>query len=155
MLERSLKRRYSIHSCWQGKNVAKVTEDIRSVCGKCGEEWHVIVAMVGSKIAKVQCKLCGKLHRHRTADGPAQRISTGKPRAAAAVKKPGMPISNTPLIEADPDRPIRSYSIKESFEVGDRITHQIFGSGVVEMQAGPGKIQVFFPQGRRVLAHQR
>ena len=31
----------------------KVGQDIESICGKCGDVWHVVVAMNGTAIAKV------------------------------------------------------------------------------------------------------
>lgn len=58
------------------------------------------------------------------------------------------------MIEADPRRPVRSYAASESFSPGDRITHKTFGEGLVEAIAGPGKIQVFFRTGRKVLVHE-
>ena len=33
-----------------------VAKDIEAVCSKCGESWHVIVAVSDGKIAQVQCK---------------------------------------------------------------------------------------------------
>ena len=36
-----------------------VGKDIESICGKCGDVWHVVVAKMGEQIAKVQCKQCG------------------------------------------------------------------------------------------------
>jgi hypothetical protein len=39
--------------------------------------------------------------------------------------------------------------------VADRIEHPQFGAGVVERLLGPGKMQVFFAGGSRVLVHGR
>jgi hypothetical protein len=55
----------------------------------------------------------------------------------------------------DPSRPLRSYQSTDHYHVGDRIAHPRFGAGVVERVAGPGKVQVFFPDGHRVLVHGR
>ena len=52
-------------------------------------------------------------------------------------------------------RPVRSYSIRETFEVSDRVDHPKFGVGVVESSPGPGKISVMFPAGRRILAQAK
>ena len=57
--------------------------------------------------------------------------------------------------EPDPARPLRSYGLSESFDVGDPVEHKTFGTGVVELVLEDRKIQVFFPVGRKVLAHQR
>ena len=139
-----------------------VGADIESICGKCGDVWHVVVAMVGSTVAKVECKMCGRQHRHRPPGGQvsASRAtrttarSLGSSKASSSGTR-GKAVSNEPLVMADISRPVRSYAISETFTVGDRIHHQTFGDGVVEMVVGPGKIQVFFPAGRRVMAHER
>lgn len=135
-----------------------VGADIESICGKCGDVWHVVVAKVGEEIAKVQCKQCGGTHRHRPPGGAPPRVrasratateraSGSKPPATAAPKA-----EEGPLVEADPSRPPRPYRPTESYAASDRVEHPTFGSGVVELSPGPGKIQVFFPSGRRILA---
>ena len=140
---------------------ASVGADIESICGKCGDVWHVVVAMVGTKVAKVECKQCGKQHRHKPPGGKATttRSSTGRASTSrsktSSTKAKGQSQANEPLVQVDLTKPLRPYGISESFAVGDRIDHSKFGNGVVEMQVGPGKIQVFFPTGRRVMAHER
>lgn len=137
---------------------AAVGADIESICGKCGDVWHVVVAMVGDRVAKVLCKQCGGQHRHRPPGGTTA-TSTPRKRATkagtATTRARGQSQANEPLVKADPKRPVRTYAINETFCVGDRIDHSKFGSGVVELVVGPGKIQVFFPTGRRVMAHER
>jgi hypothetical protein len=59
------------------------------------------------------------------------------------------------LIEADPDRPVRAYSIFESFEPGDQITHPNLGTGVVQGIMGRGKISVLFADEMKLLVHER
>ena len=59
------------------------------------------------------------------------------------------------MVAIDPSVPLRPYSITDSFTVGDRIDHRTFGAGIVELVLEGGKMQVFFPSGRRLLAHQR
>ncbi len=137
---------------------ASVGADIESICGKCGDVWHVVVAMVGDRVAKVECKQCGKQHRHKPPGGTtvrSTRKSTSKKASASASTSRGQSQTNEPLVKVDLNKPLRPYAISESFGVGDRIDHAKFGSGVVEMVVGPGKIQVFFPTGRRVMAHDR
>ncbi len=135
-----------------------VGADIESICGKCGDVWHVVVAMIGDKVVKVECKQCGRQHRHKPPGGTTVRVSKrGKVSASkrAPKKAQGQSQSSEPLIPFNPKRPPRSYAITESFQVGDRIAHRKFGEGVVELIVGPGKVQVFFPSGRRVMAHER
>jgi hypothetical protein len=142
---------------------APVGADIESLCSKCGDVWHVVVAKVGERIVKVMCKQCQGQHRYKPPGGapaargastPAARGASGSatrsaaPRRAAAAPPP----PPTPLVPPDLSRPVRPYRATEAFRPGDRITHSNFGSGVVEAAAGPGRIQVFFPGGRKVLA---
>ena len=42
-----------------------VGQDIEALCGRCGQVWHVVMAKMGDKIAKVVCKRCGGHHRYR------------------------------------------------------------------------------------------
>ena len=132
-----------------------VGRDIESICGKCGEVWHVVVAMVGSKIAKVQCKECGAEHRYRPVAGAktkaAKKTTTRKTRKT----RTSTATVQVPQVEADLSRPVRSYALSESYSAGDRIDHRTFGLGVVEGSIGRGKISVRFPDTRRVMAHER
>lgn len=134
---------------------AEVGADIESICNKCGDVWHVVVAKVGDKIAKVQCKQCGGYHRYRPLSGTGSKGAAKKrnPSAAgrAATKEPVARIDK-PMIEADTSKPVRSYNYADTYQPGDRIDHPKFGHGVVELTSEPGKMQVFFADGRRVLA---
>ena len=41
------------------------------MCGRCGQVWHVVMAKMGDKIAKVVCKRCGGHHRYRDENADA------------------------------------------------------------------------------------
>lgn len=142
---------------------ALVGADVESICGKCGDVWHVVVAKVGDKIVKVQCKQCGAQHRHsppaavrekerlaREAARAGRVSSPSKPKASRAPKPPP-----GPSVQADPSRPPRPYRPADTFAVADTVEHSSFGVGVVEAIPEPGKIQVYFPEGRRVLVMGR
>lgn len=138
-------------------NPVAVGKDVFAVCGKCGDEWHVIVSLDGGRITKVQCKVCMSYHRYKPQageeriDGAAVRRTVGAKKRATATK----PSASTPVIEADMSRPVRNYAMSETFEPGDRIDHPKFGHGVVEATPQAGKMMVHFPSGRRTLAHGR
>ena len=133
---------------------AAVGADIESLCSKCGDVWHVVVAKVGEEVVKVQCKQCGGYHRHRSVNGaPAV-----KKERTARVSRPPRPVVErfeTPQVAADLTKPTRTYSPREKFVVGDRVEHPSFGAGVVEACPEPGKMTVFFPSGRKVLVHEK
>src|SRR5690606_4289784 len=112
---------------------------------------------VGEQIVKVQCKQCGGYHRHRP-PGSSERASrsTGtRARRAAASSSATAPRAHEPQVEADLSRPIKPYRFDGEYEPGDRIEHPKFGDGVVEVTGEPGKMQVFFSDGRRVLARAK
>lgn len=132
-----------------------VGADLKAVCGKCkGTTFHVVLAMVDSQIARVQCKSCGAQHRYRPPDGAQKRRATATAQKTTRAKKAAAapPESPTPTVEPDLSKPIRGYSFRERFEAGERIDHSKFGIGVVESIDAPGKMTVWFPDGRRVLA---
>jgi len=128
-----------------------VGADIEAVCGRCGTSWHVVIAMAAGRIAQVECRQCGKRHRLRSvsADGPRPHRRTGAPAAHKRIS------ASRPLLAPDPSRPPRLYRPAERYAPADRIEHPRFGLGVVERVLGPGKIQVFFADGQRVLVHER
>jgi hypothetical protein len=132
-----------------------VGEDIEALCGKCGQVWHVVMAKVGTRIAKVVCKRCHGQHLYRTEtpDGPVlgDRAVTSGTRKTARTRTPEVP-EPPPIPPFDPSKPPRAYAATGSFVAGDRVNHATFGTGVVTGSPGAGKVEVAFPAGRRVLA---
>lgn len=66
-------------------------------------------------------------------------------------RKPA-PTLAPPPIEADPGRPVKSYSASMRYEVGDQVTHPKFGTGVVQT-IDQAKVDILFEAGRRTLVH--
>ena len=60
-----------------------------------------------------------------------------------------------PVPAFDPSKPPRPYAPSDSFHTGDRVSHPKFGVGVVTGSPGPGKVEIAFTSGRRVLASAR
>lgn len=135
---------------------AAVGADIASICRKCGDVWHVVVAKVGTSIAKVQCKECGGTHRYKDPAGKAKPAPTRRARATGTKKttKKADTLPPSPTIEPDTTKPVRAYNAREEFSPGERIDHVKFGVGVVE-QGADGKIRVFFDTGRKFLAQAK
>ncbi len=133
-----------------------VGADVASICRKCGDAWHVIVASVDGKIAKVQCKGCGGTHRFRAPPGAseAKPAKATRKKAVSKASKSKTRVKKV-IVEADMTRPIRAYSMRETYTTGDRIEHPKFGEGVVETTASPIKIEVHFAEGSRTLIHAR
>lgn len=129
-----------------------VGSEVQSICGKCGDSWHVVIALEGRRIAKVECLDCGKRHRHRdpAANSDASRKSDTKRRATTRAK-----LRVAEVVEADPSRASRPFRMTQTYQVGDRVEHSSFGEGVVQESAGPKKVRVLFASGIKVLVHNR
>ena len=137
--------------------MAAVGQDIEALCGRCGQVWHVVMAMMGDRIAKVVCKRCGGHHRYRTeSDSGADDAAGGarEGRRSVPARRYARPAVRTPepLPTFDPNKPPRAYAAKETYDRGDRVTHPTFGTGVVTSAPGSGRVEVAFPSGARVLA---
>jgi hypothetical protein len=142
-----------------------VGQDLYAVCGKCGDTYHVVVSLEEGKVTRVQCKQCMGYHRYRAPAGEqrvdeAARKKGTRRQVASRPLREGSPRRTVrrrdePLVDPDLSRPVRRYRISETYEPGDRIEHPTFGEGVVETLPGPGKVQVFFEDGRRTLAQGR
>jgi hypothetical protein len=131
-----------------------VGEDIEDICTRCGDTWHVVMAKMGDRVAKVVCKLCGSQHNYRgekNAQAPSGGASSwGRPRRRKTTRGLGTPAPKVP--DFDPSKPPRGYSPRESYLPGERVVHATFGVGVVAAVPGPGKVDVQFPGGARTLA---
>jgi hypothetical protein len=129
------------------------------MCGRCGQVWHVVMAKMGDRIAKVVCKRCGGHHRYRdeNADGAAdasarpRRPTFGSSRRSSRNAR-ATQAAPPELPPFDPAKPPRTYAARDSYVAGERVAHPTFGVGVVAGSPGAGKVDVVFGGGARVLA---
>lgn len=137
---------------------AKAGSDIDAFCSKCGFDLaHVIIAMVGDKVVKVQCKTCNSPHAYR-----GKQSVDGKKKAPSKRAAGGAAKTSTPKV-GDYDRAIqgkdlaraRRYKPAITFEAGDVIDHPTFRFGVVTRLLSDGKIEVLFESGAKTLVHAR
>ena len=139
-----------------------VGQDIEAMCGRCGQVWHVVMAKMGDKIAKVVCKRCGGHHRYRDENATPRRP---RPRPAGTRLAPAPAHLRFGAARAAPRarrRPPRrrsiprsrraAYAARDSYVAGERVAHPTFGVGVVAGSPGAGKVEVVFGGGVRVLA---
>ena len=113
----------------------------------------MVVAKVGDKIVKVQCKQCAGYHRYKSPHGaPAEAKLPSNKRPPKEPRASRDPVERfeKPAVAADLSKPARTYRASERFDVGERVDHPSFGQGIVELVEA-GKITVFFATGRRVL----
>jgi hypothetical protein len=135
----------------------KVGGDTVAWCTSCKQmKDHVVVAMVGDKPAKVECAGCGKQHVYRAQAPGAPKARTTGARAQATRAKAAAPPEETVDIEAvTAGRPRVPYDPNARFEVGQVVSHPTFGVGLVTLLPGPQKVEIAFPSGARLLAHDR
>ncbi|MFP8881360.1 MAG: hypothetical protein VCE43_18905 [Myxococcota bacterium] len=126
----------------------EVGADIDNQCTKCGVTTHVVVGLVEGKLAKVECKQCGSVHRFRDPD-KKKKTAVKKKKAATRKRAPAAPVG--PLVEPDLSLPVKPYQVSDTYRPGERIQHKVFGAGVIEQVMGPLKVRVFFEDGQKIL----
>ncbi len=125
----------------------KVGGEIEAYCTSCKAiHWHIIIAMVDARPAKVECLSCHKQHTLRTSRA---RARGGAPAAA----KP-------PTVIVDIEEKLRGreksavgYDPKRACALDEVIRHPSFGVGLVVAISAPQRIEVQFRGGRKVLVH--
>lgn len=136
-------------------NAAK---EVISYCTKCKMDLnHVIIAMQGDRIAKVQCRTCKGEHKFKAPTGATEPVK--KKRASKAKDKDGAGEPKTieveweRLMSAHKDQPFKKYNAKGQFVLGDKLNHPTFGEGIVGKLIYPNKLEVIFKSDIKVLIH--
>ncbi|MCF6267087.1 MAG: hypothetical protein L3J57_11130 [Desulfuromusa sp.] len=126
-------------------------DHITSKCTKCKDITnHTIVAMVGDKVARVECNICGGIHNYRSVFTKTttikSRASSSKPAKTSRVEKEWRNLVNeTDSADATP------YNIQMTITNGDLIQHPSFGLGRVINTIKPNKMEVVFNTGTKLL----
>lgn len=131
---------------------------VEARCTRCREvRNHIIVAMVGEKVVRVECNTCGGVHNYKApleTKAPAERTAGRKaePAPRKARKEPGREDreeweSLRPNMQAQQAKP---YDMEGSYKVNDLVRHPAFGFGVVK-SVGSNKIEVLFQEGKKLL----
>ncbi|OFZ21944.1 MAG: hypothetical protein A2X94_15930 [Bdellovibrionales bacterium GWB1_55_8] len=134
----------------------EVAQEALSYCTSCKMDLnHVIVAMKGDRIAKVQCLTCKKEHVYRAPKGATEPVKkkSKKETAAAEAAISSIEAEWTKLMTAHKDAPMKPYSMKASFALGDKLKHPTFGDGIVGKLIYPNKLEVIFSNNIKVLIH--
>jgi hypothetical protein len=140
----------------------KVGGEVDAFCTRCKLTLaHTILAMVGTKIARVRCNTCNGDHAYRSAPGTTDRPSASSSRgttsraAGTRAEKPekvvisfeeqlaGKDIANAP-----------KYSPKDTYQVDQVIQHPTFGLGLVTAVRGD-KVDIAFKSETKTLVHGR
>jgi hypothetical protein len=125
---------------------------VDAVCGKCRDTTsHIILAKIGGKPTRVECRTCHATHQYRAPGGSgSSRSGTARKKAAstAATAKPEEVWARAMRGATGPAVP---YATSRRFETGQRVAHPTFGEGVVSRVASPTVCEVVFNTGMRKL----
>ncbi len=154
---------------------------IETSCSRCNDvTGHVIVAMVGDTIVKVECQACGSVHKYREVRKPklksessgVRKVRTGETRAESvslarseAAKKAAQTraeqrarqeaeavmIAWKSVIVSKGTDDARAYSMRDTYAVGEVLDHPTFGMGEVQSVTSPDKMEVLFKDGLKTL----
>ncbi|MCP4498965.1 MAG: hypothetical protein GY822_03235 [Deltaproteobacteria bacterium] len=138
------------------ESVLTAGDNCDSWCSKCKLILaHVIVAMVEDKPKKVQCNTCKANHVFRQYE-PGKAPKKAAAKKATGVKKTTLKASDyEKMIEGRDFTNARRYSMKGNYIVSEIINHSKFGMGIVVLHKDTTKIEVLFPDGSKVLVHNR
>jgi hypothetical protein len=131
---------------------------VDAVCGKCRDVTsHIVLAKIGAKPTRVECRTCHATHLFREPGGAAARKSSAsrppakggkKPAGAAAQSKPEEAWAKAMRAASGPTIP---YSTGQHFQIGQRVRHPTFGEGVVIRLASATVCEMVFSTGPRRL----
>src|SRR5437867_1670163 len=131
----------------------RVGGDVDAMCTKCKMLLgHTILAMVGTKPARVRCNTCQGEHNYRAAAGPAPRKKWES--IAEREKRERKPVVTSweALLSTRDLTKARRYNVKERFVKDDLVDHPTFGVGLVQEVRGD-KIGVAFKADTKTLVH--
>lgn len=138
----------------------KVGGEVDALCTRCKMTLaHTILAMVGTKIARVRCNTCGGDHAYRAAPGAtdrptAPRSSTSRASGARAEKAEKVVISFEEQLAGKDIANAPKYSPKDTYKVDQVLQHPTFGLGLVTVVRGD-KVDVAFKAETKTLVHGR
>lgn len=135
----------------KAEKTAAVAQEILSYCTSCKMDLNsTVVAMKGDRVAKVECMTCKKTHAFKAPKGAKE------PKAKKSKKKDSAPAISIEaewekLMTTHKDAPMKSYTTKAVYALGDKINHSTFGQGIVGKLIYPNKMEVIFQTDIKVL----
>ena len=150
------------------ENQIQAGSSVESLCKKCKTVTdHHVVAMLGDKIAKVECKVCRARHSYTSpkaetkaqtaprvrsgATGTVKEIPQAAAPKAASPRKSSAAASRQAQAQAEqweklvgPCPAPLAYGMDRTFRAGDVIDHPVFGAGYVQKLMKPNTNEVIF-----------
>lgn len=135
-------------------------QEIDAWCTRCKMDLtHKVVAAVGDKPAKVECRTCYSIHMYRAPKSSPAAITRAASSGARATttRAHARRAEPEPVLPAEPPAGVRvlPYRMTERFSKDQWLQHKSFGHGLVVNELGDDKIEVRFDAGLKVLAHNR
>ncbi len=137
---------------------------IETRCSRCDDlTGHIIVAMVGGDIVKVECCACGSVHKYypprieKKSAGESSTVSRKKGTQSTAARRTNLAKAEAheSAWRTEIERPsapeARPYAMDIILQKGDIINHTHFGLGAVVATMGQNKAEVLFRDGVRIL----
>jgi transcription elongation factor Elf1 len=140
---------------------AEKDSQIEAFCPRCKTETtHKVSVMLGPKIRRVRCTVCGTEHNYHRSQllklrSVRDEIVQAKRRKVEESESKGLEkMYEEQMIGRDP-KLAKPFSIKDKYYLEDLVNHPIFGAGLVTRIKEDGKIEVLFKSGLRLLVHNR
>ncbi len=122
-----------------------IGKGVPAYCKSCkSNEDHMILETKGDKATKVKCYTCEEEHAFKA------------PKKISDTPKGGAPVTELEwekIMNVHKDAPLKTYSMKEKFLLGDKLNHASFGEGIVSKNIHPNKIEVIFKEQAKILIH--
>lgn len=135
----------------------KVGGEVDVLCTRCKMVLaHTILAMVGTRPARVKCNTCHTDRAYRALESEDRA-----PRVRREPAEPAKPGRAGIVRESDFDRLMKNrdfsraarYSPKTTFALEAVVDHPTFGLGLVTAVKGADKVEILFRDGPKVLVH--
>jgi hypothetical protein len=115
---------------------------------------HTVISMYEDEIRRVQCQVCGDVHAYRKPRGDTVEAQEAAAERRKLTRKPSWDEAMGQVTEADLAS-CRPYSIRDTYEEMDVVSHPKFGTGFVTELLPDNKVEITFKDERRVLVHNR
>jgi len=128
---------------------------IESKCNRCEQVTnHIVVAMVGEKVVRVECNCCGTTHAYRSPK-PTKNSSPRKPAAPRKTAAEKAAARNEAAWQEqvgalDPSGAV-PYAMDARLAKGLLVSHPSFGLGLVTETVKPNKAEILFESGSKLL----
>jgi hypothetical protein len=135
-------------------DVDEVGSDVEAYCPKCkADTTHVVISKYEDEIRRVQCNPCGDVHSFRKPRGEAEE---DMPEPVAARKRALLKkLTWEEFFAKHGERNAKPYEFRETYRENAIVFHPKFGKGYVSEVVSESKVEITFPDARRILVHNR